>query len=52
MGSGTEGTMSADDIAVELALEQDWVLLDIMVDQEMVDMLAGGPGMVDMLVGK
>jgi hypothetical protein len=36
--------MPADDIEVELALEWDWVLLDITVDQEMVDMLAGGPG--------
>ncbi len=36
--------MPADDIEVELALERDWVLLDITVDQEMVDMLAGGPG--------
>jgi hypothetical protein len=36
--------MPADDIKVELVLEWDWVLLDIMVDQEMVDMLAGGPG--------
>jgi hypothetical protein len=44
MGLGTEGTMPADDIEVELALERDWVLLDITVDQEMVDMLVGGPG--------
>jgi hypothetical protein len=36
--------MPADDIEVELALERDWVLLDITVDQEMVDMSAGGPG--------
>jgi hypothetical protein len=36
--------MPADDIKVELVLEWDWVLLDITVDQEMVDMSARGPG--------
>jgi len=45
--------MPADDIEVELALEQDWVpLLDITVNREMVDMLAGGPGIGEYVGGK
>jgi hypothetical protein len=36
--------MPADDIKAEVVLERDRVLLDITVDQEMVDMLVGGPG--------
>ncbi len=44
MGLGTESTMPADDIKVDVVLERDWVLFDITVDKEMVDMLVGGPG--------
>jgi hypothetical protein len=38
MGLGTGGTQPADDIEVEVVLEQDCVLFDIMVAQETVDM--------------
>ncbi len=44
MGLGTESTMPADDIEADVVLEWDWVLFDITVDEEMVDMLVGGPG--------
>ncbi len=38
MGLGTGGTPPAKDIEVEVVLEWDWVLFDIMVDQDTVDM--------------
>jgi hypothetical protein len=44
MGLGTESAMPADDIEADVVLERDWVLFDIAVDKEMVDMLVGGPG--------
>jgi hypothetical protein len=41
MGLGTGGTPPADDIEVEVVLEQDCELFDIMVAQETVDMAGG-----------
>jgi hypothetical protein len=52
MGLRTEGTMPAVDIKAEVVLERDWVLFDIAVDQEMVDMLVGGPGNGEHVGGK
>ncbi len=36
--------MPADDIKADVVMERDWVLVDIMVDEEMLDMSVGGPG--------
>jgi hypothetical protein len=44
MGLGTESTMPADVIEADVVLERDWVLFNITVDEEMVDMSVGGPG--------
>ncbi len=41
MGLGTGGTPPADNIEVEVVLEQDCVLCNIMVDQDTVDMAVG-----------
>ncbi len=38
MGLGTGGTPPEEDIEAEVVLEPDWVLFDIMVDQEKLDM--------------